>query len=146
MCFCSFQCNLHAFPSFLLSALLLKMSVIVFSILLLATRVIWEPPPVGPQTAQCSISSILPSLQRSKFKKKIIICSLSVLCFPQIILTRSSQISGQNKSKARKPEGVVKITYGIVASFLFKRAGNSNMEKFLNCAYISGRYLRDALN
>ena len=36
------------------------------------------------------------------------------------------QISGQNKSEAREPEGLVKITYGIVASSLFKKAGNSN--------------------
>ena len=35
-------------------------------------------------------------------------------------------ISGQNKSEAREPEGRVKITYGIVASSLLKRAGNSN--------------------
>ena len=54
-------------------------------------------------------------------KKKRIICSLSVLCFPQLILTRSPQISGQNKSEAREPEGLVKIYYGIVANSLFKR-------------------------
>ena len=65
------------------------------------------------------------SLHCSKFKKKII-CSLFVLCFPPLILTISSQISGQNKSEAGEPEGLVKITYGIVASSLFKRAGNSN--------------------
>ena len=59
------------------------------------------------------------------FKKRSI-CSLSVLRFPRLILTRSSQISGQNKSEAREPEGLVKITYGFVASSLFKRAGNSN--------------------
>ena len=58
--------------------------------------------------------------------KRIIICSLSVLCSPRLILTRSPQISGQNKSEAKEPEGLVKITYGIVASSLFKRAGNSN--------------------
>ena len=57
---------------------------------------------------------------------KRIICSLPVLCSPQLILTRSPQISGQNKSEAREPEGLVKITYGIVASSLFRRAGNSN--------------------
>ena len=39
--------------------------------------------------------------------KKIIICSLSVLS-PRLILTRSPQISGQNKSEAREPEGLVK--------------------------------------
>ena len=65
--------------------------------------------------------------------KKIIICSLSVLCFPRLILTRSPKISGQDKSEAREPEGLVKITYGTVASSLFKRAGNSNKEIFLNC-------------
>ena len=65
---------------------------------------------------------------------KRIICSLSVLCSPQLILTRSPQISGQKKSEAREPEGLVKITYGIVASSLLKRAGNSNKENFLNCA------------
>ena len=58
--------------------------------------------------------------------RKIISCSLSVLCSPRITLTRSPQISGQNKLEAREPEGLVKITYGIVASSLFKRAGNSN--------------------
>ena len=51
---------------------------------------------------------------------------LPVLCSPWLILTRSPQISGQNKSEDREPEGLVKITYGIVASSLFKRAGNSN--------------------
>ena len=40
-----------------LSLSLLKMSVIVFSILLLATRVIWEPPPVGPQN--CAIFNFI---------------------------------------------------------------------------------------
>ena len=61
----------------------------------------------------------------SKFKKRII-GSLPVLCSPQLILTRSPQISDQNKSEAREPEGLIKITYDIVASSLFKRAGNSN--------------------
>ena len=65
--------------------------------------------------------------------KKRIIFSLPVLCSPRLILTRSPQISDQNKSVAREPEGLVKITYGIVASSLFKRAGNSNYEDFLNC-------------
>ena len=40
------------------------------------------------------------------------------------------------KSEAREPEALVKITYGIVASYLFKRAGNSNEEVFLNCGII----------
>ena len=35
-------------------------------------------------------------------------------------MTYFDQISGQNKSEARELEGVVKITYGIVASSLFK--------------------------
>ena len=48
-------------------------------------------------------------------------------------MTRSPLISGKNKSEAREPEGLVKITYGIVASSLFKRAGNSNYEKIFNC-------------
>ena len=61
-----------------------------------------------------------------KFKKERIICSLSVLCSPRLFLTRSHQISGQNMSEAREPEGLVKITDGIVASSFFKRAGNSN--------------------
>ena len=52
----------------------------------------------------------------------------------RLILTRTPQISGQNKSEAREPEGLVKITYGFFASSLFKRAGNSNYEKILNCA------------
>ena len=43
-------------------------------------------------------------------------------CSPRLTLTTSLQISGQNKSEAIEPEGLVKITYGIVASFLFKRA------------------------
>ena len=63
----------------------------------------------------------------------ILFKKLFVLCFSRLILTRSAQISGQNNSDAREPEGVVKITYGIVASSLFKRAGNSNKEFFLNC-------------
>ena len=57
---------------------------------------------------------------------KRIICSLSALFFPQLILTRSPQISGQNKSEAREPAGLVKITSDIVASSLFKKEGNSN--------------------
>ena len=68
----------------------------------------------------------------SKFKKKLFVLSLfSVphdLFWPDL-----PQIPGQNKSEAREPEGLVKITYGIVASSIFKRAGNSNYEKFLNC-------------
>ena len=48
-------------------------------------------------------------------------------------MTRSLQISDQNKSEARELEGLVKITYGSVAISLFKRAGNSNLEKDLNC-------------
>ena len=43
-----------------------------------------------------------------------------------LILTRSPQISGQNKSEVREPEGMVKITYGVVASSPFKKVGNSN--------------------
>ena len=65
--------------------------------------------------------------------KERIICSLSVLCSPRLILTRSPQISSQNQSEAREPEELVKITYGIAASTLFKRAGNSNQEKKFNC-------------
>ena len=58
-----------------------------------------------------------------KFKKRII-CSFSV---PQrLILTRSPQISDKNNSETRELKGLIKITYGIVASSLFKRAGNSN--------------------
>ena len=37
--------------------------------------------------------------------------------------------------RPENPEGLVKITYGIVASSLFKRAGNSNWEN-LNCALL----------
>ena len=70
------------------------------------------------------------SVTVQNFKKRII-CSLSVLCSQRLILTRSPQISGQNKSEAREPERLVKITFGIVASSLFKRAGNSNQEIFL---------------
>ena len=52
--------------------------------------------------------------------KNRIICSLSVLFSPRLILTISPQISGQNKSEARDPEGLVKITYGIFASSFLK--------------------------
>ena len=45
----------------------------------------------------------------SIFKKKN--CSLPVLCSPRLILTRYPQIYDQNKSEAREPEGLVKITY-----------------------------------
>ena len=48
------------------------------------------------------------------------------LCSLRLILTKSPKISDQNKSEAREPQGLVKITYGIVASSFFKRAGNSN--------------------
>ena len=58
-------------------------------------------------------------------KKSFALCSLfSTNYFDQI---------SPNKSEAREPEGLVKITYGIVASSLFKRAGNSNKEQILNC-------------
>ena len=61
------------------------------------------------------------------FKKELFVLSLS----PRLILTKSPQISGQNKSEAREPEGLVNVTYGIVASYLLKkRAGNSNYENF----------------
>ena len=43
-----------------------------------------------------------------------------------ITLRKLGPILSQNKSEAREPEGLVKITYGIVASSLFKTAGNSN--------------------
>ena len=39
-------------------------------------------------------------------------------------MTYFDQISDQNKSEAREPEGLAKITFGIVTSFLFKRVGN----------------------
>ena len=52
--------------------------------------------------------------------------SLSVLCSPQIMLTRSPQISGQNKSGGQGPEGMVKITYGVWRMEVFGLAGNSN--------------------
>ena len=59
------------------------------------------------------------------FKKELFV--LSLFSVPHdFFLTRSPQISGQNKSEAREPEGLVKMTYGIVAISLFKRAGNSN--------------------
>ena len=48
-------------------------------------------------------------------------------------MTYFDQILGQNKSEARESEGLVKITYGIVTSSLFKRAGNSNQEKNFDC-------------
>ena len=60
-----------------------------------------------------------------KFKK----IYLFSLCSPRLILTRSPQISGQNMSEAREPEGLVKITYGIVASSLFKIAGKFKLGK-----------------
>ena len=49
----------------------------------------------------------------------------SLVC-PGLTLTRSFKISDQNKSEAREPEGLVKVTFGIVASSLFKRVENSN--------------------
>ena len=55
-----------------------------------------------------------------KIKKKLFVLR------ERLILTRYPQISGQNNSEAREPEGLVKIIYGIIASPLFKRAGNSN--------------------
>ena len=65
-----------------------------------------------------------------KFNQKYpteIVCQFERACSRSLeVLTRYPQISGQNKSEAREPEGLVKITYGIVASSLFKRAGNSN--------------------
>ena len=67
------------------------------------------------------------------FKRELLVLSLFSVP-PRLILTRSPQISGQNKSEAREPEGLVKITYGIVASSLFKRVGNSNKETILNSA------------
>ena len=76
-----------------------------------------EIQPKGPFRGQAPLPAM--------FKKKIM-CSVSVLCSPRLILTRSPQISGWNKSEARELEGLVKITYGIVASSLFKGAGNSN--------------------
>ena len=54
--------------------------------------------------------------------KKKIFCSLP-------------QISGQSKSEAKESEGLVKITYGFVASSFIKIAGSSKYENFLNCTY-----------
>ena len=52
-------------------------------------------------------------------KKELCICSLSVLCSLRLILTKPPEISGQKKSEAREPEGLVKIPYSIVTSSLF---------------------------
>ena len=44
------------------------------------------------------------------------------LCSPQLILTRSLQISGQNKSEAREPQGLLKILKVLsLAPFLKER-------------------------
>ena len=64
-------------------------------------------------------------LKHSFVNVQLFVLSL-VLCSPRLILTKFPQISGQNKSEAREPEGLVKKIYGIVASSLLKRAGNSN--------------------
>ena len=53
----------------------------------------------------------------------------------RLILRRSPQISGQNKSEARELEGLVKITYGIVASSLFKSAGEFKLGKIFGLWY-----------
>ena len=65
-----------------------------------------------------------------KIKKKNYMFSL---CSPRLFLTRSLQISGQNKSEARELERLVKITYGFWRIEIFGLAGNSNSEKKLNC-------------
>ena len=57
---------------------------------------------------------LLYTVQKFKKREFFVLSQFSVL-------TRSPQISGQNKSEAREPEGMVKITYGIVASFLKER-------------------------
>ena len=62
----------------------------------------------------------------SKFKKKRITWSLSDCSSPCLILTKSPQISGQNKSEACKPEELVKITNGFLRMEIFALAGNSN--------------------
>ena len=52
-------------------------------------------------------------------------------------MTRSPLISGQNKSEAREPEGLVKITYGFVASSPFKRDGKFKLGNFFElCNYL----------
>ena len=70
----------------------------------------------------CYIKNRILNHTVQNLKKELHVLSL----FPRLILTRSPQISGQNKSEGREPEGLVKITYGI-------GAGNSNQEIFLNC-------------
>ena len=45
------------------------------------------------------------------------------------ILTKSPQISGQNKSEDREPEVLVKITYGIVANSLFLKEREIQIRK-----------------
>ena len=48
--------------------------------------------------------------------KSKMLTSSSVLCSPRPIFIRSPQISGPNKSEAREPEELVKITYVFVES------------------------------
>ena len=107
------------------------------SMTLIHYQITWDLPLNCHHTVASSLLPLLSILglyfpQQKKFVitvqnlKKRITCSLSVLCSPRLILTRSPQISGQNKSEAREPEGLVKITYVNVASSLCKRAGNSN--------------------
>ena len=48
---------------------------------------------------------LLYTVQKFKKREFFVLSQFSVL-------TRSPQISGQNKSEAREPEGMVKITYG----------------------------------
>ena len=62
----------------------------------------------------------------SKLKKKELL-DLSLIAVPPChILTKSPQISGQNKSKACKPEELVKMTNSFLRMEIFAMAGNSN--------------------
>ena len=60
-------------------------------------------------------------------KKELVLdLSLSDCSSPCLILTKSPQISGKNKSEACKPEELVKITNGFLRMKIFALAGNSN--------------------
>ena len=59
-------------------------------------------------------------------KKELLDLSLSDCSSPCLILTKSPQISGQNKSEACKPEELVKITNVFLRMEIFALAGNSN--------------------
>ena len=75
----------------------------------------------------------------TKLKKENYLFSL---CSPGLILTRSPQISRQNKSEASEPERLVKITYGIVASSLLKKSGKFKLGKIFELCRVTFSYTK----